>query len=57
LVFEADINALGAIKSVFEAAGPAKLQIAIQTMPLSEIESAWKARGNPALAFLAQLVL
>ena len=38
---------LGAIKSVFEAAGPAKLQIATRTMPLSAIEEAWQMPGKP----------
>jgi NADPH:quinone reductase-like Zn-dependent oxidoreductase len=40
---------LGAIKSVFEAVGPAKLQIATRTMPLSEIEEAWNAPGKPRI--------
>lgn len=40
---------LGAIKSVFDAAGPAKLQIATRTMPLSEIEEGWKAPGKPRI--------
>ena len=40
---------LGAIKSVFEAATPAKLQIATRTMPLSEIEEAWKAPNKPRI--------
>jgi len=38
---------LGAIKSVFEVAGSAKLQIATQTMPLAEIEVAWEKPGKP----------
>jgi NADPH:quinone reductase-like Zn-dependent oxidoreductase len=38
---------LGAIKSVFDAAGPAKLQIAMRTMPLARIEEAWEAAGKP----------
>jgi NADPH:quinone reductase-like Zn-dependent oxidoreductase len=38
---------LGAIKSVFEAAGPAKLQIATRAMPLSAIEEAWQMPGKP----------
>jgi NADPH:quinone reductase-like Zn-dependent oxidoreductase len=38
---------LGGIRSVFEAVGPAKLQIATHTMPLSEIEEAWKKPGKP----------
>ena len=40
---------LRSIKGVFEAVGPAKLQIAIKTMPLSEIEDAWKAPGKPRI--------
>jgi NADPH:quinone reductase-like Zn-dependent oxidoreductase len=38
---------LGSIKSVFEAVGPARLEIATRTMDLSEIEEAWKAPGKP----------
>jgi hypothetical protein len=38
---------LGSIKSVFEAVAPAELHIAARTMPLSEIEEAWKAPGKP----------
>jgi NADPH:quinone reductase-like Zn-dependent oxidoreductase len=45
---------VGAIKNVLEAAGPAKLQIAIQTMPLSEIEVAWKAPGKPRIVIAIQ---
>jgi len=40
---------LGSIKSVFEAVGPARLQIATQTMYLSEIEEAWKAPSKPRI--------
>lgn len=40
---------LGSIKSVFEAVGPARLQIATQTMDLSEIEEAWKAPSKPRI--------
>jgi NADPH:quinone reductase-like Zn-dependent oxidoreductase len=40
---------IGAIGSLFQAAGPAKLQIATTTMPLSEIEEAWKAPGKPRM--------
>jgi NADPH:quinone reductase-like Zn-dependent oxidoreductase len=40
---------LGAIRSVFEAVGPAQLQIATKTMPLSEIEQAWQAPGKPRI--------
>jgi NADPH:quinone reductase-like Zn-dependent oxidoreductase len=45
---------LGAIKNVFEAAGPAKLQIATKTMPLSEIEEAWKAPNKPRIVIAIQ---
>jgi hypothetical protein len=45
---------LGAIKSVLEVAGPAKLQIATQTMPLSAIEQAWKAPGKPRIVVTIQ---
>ena len=38
---------LGAIQSVFDAAAPAKLQIATRTMPLAQIEEAWGAPGKP----------
>jgi NADPH:quinone reductase-like Zn-dependent oxidoreductase len=40
---------LGGIEKVFEAAGPAKLQISTKIMPLSEIEEAWKAPGKPRI--------
>lgn len=40
---------LGAIRSVFEAAGPAHLEIATRSMPLSQIEEAWKAPGKPRI--------
>jgi hypothetical protein len=45
---------LGAIKSVFDVAGPAKLQIATKTMPLSEIEEAWEAPGKPRIMVTIQ---
>jgi len=45
---------LGAIKNVFEAAGPANLQIATQTRPLSDIEEAWKAPGKPRIVISIQ---
>jgi NADPH:quinone reductase-like Zn-dependent oxidoreductase len=45
---------ISAIKNVLEAAGPAKLQIAIQTMPLSEIEVAWMAPGKPRIVIAIQ---
>ncbi|MFZ0273284.1 MAG: zinc-binding alcohol dehydrogenase family protein [Acidobacteriaceae bacterium] len=40
---------LAAIRSVFEAAGPAKLRIATKIVPLSEIEEAWKWPGKPRI--------
>ncbi len=40
---------LAAIRSVFEAAVPAKLQIATRTMPLSKIEEAWQAPAKPRI--------
>jgi len=39
----------GAIDSIFQAAGPAKLQIATQTMSLAQIEEAWEAPGKPRI--------
>jgi hypothetical protein len=50
----ASLTVLGAIKSVFEAAGPAKLQIGTQTMPLSEIAEAWEAPGKPRIVVTIQ---
>jgi NADPH:quinone reductase-like Zn-dependent oxidoreductase len=38
---------LDAIKNVFQYVGPAKLQIATRTIPLSEIEEGWQAPGKP----------
>jgi NADPH:quinone reductase-like Zn-dependent oxidoreductase len=38
---------LEAIKSVFEATVPARLQIATKTVPLSEVEEYWSAPGKP----------
>ncbi len=40
---------LSGIRNVFKAAGPAKLQIALKTLPLSKIEEAWKAPGKPRI--------
>ncbi len=40
---------IGSIKSVFKAVGPARLQIATQTMDLAEIEEAWKTPGKPRI--------
>jgi NADPH:quinone reductase-like Zn-dependent oxidoreductase len=37
----------GAIKSVFEATIPARLQIATRVIPLSEVEAYWSAPGKP----------
>lgn len=45
---------LNGIRSVFAAVGPAKLQIATQTMPLSEIEAAWKAPNKPRVVVTMQ---
>jgi hypothetical protein len=42
---------LGAIKSVFEAAIPARLQIATKTIPVSEVEEYWSAPGKPRVVF------
>jgi NADPH:quinone reductase-like Zn-dependent oxidoreductase len=42
---------LNAVKSTFEAVGPANLQIATKTVPLSEVESHWNAPGKPRLVF------
>jgi hypothetical protein len=42
---------LGTIKSVFEAAIPARLQIATKTVPLSEAEECWSAPGKPRVVF------
>jgi NADPH:quinone reductase-like Zn-dependent oxidoreductase len=42
---------LGAIKSVFETAIPAGLQIATKTVPLSEAERYWSAPGKPRVVF------
>ena len=38
---------LASIKSVFDAVGPAGLEIATTTMPLSAISEAWNAPGKP----------
>jgi NADPH:quinone reductase-like Zn-dependent oxidoreductase len=40
---------LDAIKNVFDAAVPAKLQIQIKTVPLSAIEENWGAPGKPRI--------
>jgi NADPH:quinone reductase-like Zn-dependent oxidoreductase len=40
---------LECIKSVFEAVGPARLQIATLTVDLATIEEAWKAPGKPRI--------
>jgi NADPH:quinone reductase-like Zn-dependent oxidoreductase len=42
---------LNAVKSTFEAFGPANLRIATKTVPLSEVESHWNAPGKPRLVF------
>jgi hypothetical protein len=43
------LKLLESIKNVFEAVGLARLQIAIQTMELAEIEEAWRAPGKPRI--------
>jgi NADPH:quinone reductase-like Zn-dependent oxidoreductase len=43
---------LGAIKSVFEATIPARLQIVTKTVALSEVEKYWGAPGKPRLVFM-----
>lgn len=40
---------LDAIGRVFEAVGPAKLEIAMKTMPLASVEEAWGATGKPRI--------
>jgi NADPH:quinone reductase-like Zn-dependent oxidoreductase len=40
---------LNAIGRVFEAVGPAKLEIATKTMPLASIGEAWEAPGKPRI--------
>jgi NADPH:quinone reductase-like Zn-dependent oxidoreductase len=42
---------LNAVKSTFDAVGPANLQIATRTVPLSEVESNWNAPGKPRVVF------
>jgi hypothetical protein len=42
---------LEAIKDVFEATLPAKLQIATKIVPLSEVEKYWSAPGKPRVVF------
>jgi NADPH:quinone reductase-like Zn-dependent oxidoreductase len=42
---------LEAIKRVFEATIPARLQIATKTVPLSEVEEHWSAPGKPRVVF------
>jgi NADPH:quinone reductase-like Zn-dependent oxidoreductase len=43
---------LGAVKSVFDAAIPARLQIATKTIPLSDdVEEYWRAPGKPRVVF------
>jgi NADPH:quinone reductase-like Zn-dependent oxidoreductase len=40
---------LGSIRSVLQAVGPARLQIATQMMDLSQIEEAWQAPNKPRI--------
>jgi NADPH:quinone reductase-like Zn-dependent oxidoreductase len=42
---------LNAVKSTFDAVGPAKLRIATKAVPLSEVESNWNAPGKPRVVF------
>ncbi len=42
---------LNAVKSTFDAVGPAKLRIATKVVPLSEVEIHWNAPGKPRLVF------
>ena len=42
------------VKSIFEAAGPAKLQIGTQTMPLFEIAEAWEEPGKRRIVVTIQ---
>jgi NADPH:quinone reductase-like Zn-dependent oxidoreductase len=42
---------LNAVKSTFNAVGPANLRIATKTVPLSEVESNWSAPGKPRVVF------
>jgi NADPH:quinone reductase-like Zn-dependent oxidoreductase len=42
---------LDAIRNVFDAAVPARLQIATKTVPLSAIEETWDAPGKPRIVF------
>lgn len=42
---------LGALKSVFEATTPARLQIATKTFHLSEVKDYWSAPGKPRVVF------
>ncbi len=43
---------LGAIKGVFDATIPARLQINTRTVPLSEVEEYWSAPGKPEWSFM-----
>jgi NADPH:quinone reductase-like Zn-dependent oxidoreductase len=42
---------LNAVKSAFDAVGPANLRIATKTVPFSEVESHWNAPGKPRVVF------
>jgi NADPH:quinone reductase-like Zn-dependent oxidoreductase len=44
----------GAVKGVFEAALPARLQIATKVISLSEVEAHWSAPGKPRVVFVTQ---
>ena len=43
---------LDSIRNVFDAVLTAKLQIAVQTVPLSAIEETWDAPGKPRVVFI-----
>jgi NADPH2:quinone reductase len=42
---------LQAIKRVFDVTVPAKLQVAVKVVPLSEVEKYWSAPGKPRVVF------
>jgi len=44
---------LGAVKHVFEAVAPAKLEIVTRVVPLAQVEETWeKAEGKPRVVFV-----
>lgn len=42
---------LNAVRSIFDAVGPAHLRIATKAVPLSDVETYWNAPGKPRLVF------